>query len=93
VSSHYLPSCLLPRKLLHNTFEQLKMKLVLIFLILVIALARETNGKYAQALMYLTGTNEFIGTIGFNEQEEAWGVIISGSVNRLRAKALLVRQL
>ncbi len=69
------------------------MKFVLIFLILIVSLARDANGAYAQAEMYLAGTNDFIGTIGFNEQEVAWGVIISGSVNRLRPMATLVRQL
>ncbi|CAF1259157.1 unnamed protein product [Rotaria sordida] len=39
--------------------------------------------------MFLAGTNDFIGTINFNKQEEAWGVIISGSVNRLRPLATL----
>jgi hypothetical protein len=69
------------------------MKLALIFLVLVVSLAKETNGKYAEALMYLAGTNDFIGTIGFNEQEVAWGVIISGVVSRMRPMATMVRQL
>ncbi|CAF1138935.1 unnamed protein product [Adineta steineri] len=65
------------------------MKRILIFLVFVVALAQIANGNYAQAEMYLSGTNDFIGTIGFNEQEVAWGVIISGSVNRLRPMATL----
>jgi hypothetical protein len=69
------------------------MELVLIFLILIVSLTREASENCAQAEMYLAGTNDFIGTIGFNEQEVAWGVIISGSVNRLRPMATLVRQL
>jgi hypothetical protein len=68
------------------------MKLVLIFLILVVSLAGEASGAHAQAEMYLAGTNDLIGTISFNEQEVAWGVIISGSVNGLRPMATLVRQ-
>jgi hypothetical protein len=66
------------------------MKLVLIFLILIVALVNETNGIHAHAEMFLAGTNDFIGTINFNEQEVAWGVVISGSVNRLRPMATLV---
>jgi hypothetical protein len=89
----FCQSLLLSRKLFHNTFEQLNMELVLIFLILVVSLVREVSGNYAQAEIYLAGTNGFIRTIGFNEQEVAWCVIISGSVNHLRHMATLVRQL
>lgn len=66
------------------------MKLVLIFLILVVALLNEANGIDAYAEMFLAGTNDLIGTISFIEEEEAWGVVISGSVNRLRPMATLV---
>jgi hypothetical protein len=66
------------------------MKLVLIFLILVVALLNEANGIDAYAEMFLAGTNDLIGTISFIEEEDAWGVVISGSVNRLRPMATLV---
>jgi hypothetical protein len=66
------------------------MKLVLIFLILVVALLNEANGIDAYAEVFLAGTNDLIGTISFIEEEEAWGVVISGSVNRLRPMATLV---
>ncbi|CAF3379913.1 unnamed protein product [Rotaria socialis] len=65
------------------------MKLILTILVLVVSFVQESNGNYAEALMYLTGTNDFIGTISFNEQEVAWGVIISDSVNRVRPSATL----
>lgn len=54
-------------------------------------LMKESYGAYAEAEMFLAETNEFIGTISFNEEQEAWGVVISGSVNRLRPNASLVR--
>ncbi|CAF1324777.1 unnamed protein product, partial [Rotaria sp. Silwood1] len=44
---------------------------------------------HANAQMFLMGTNDFIGTVNFYEEEEAWGVVISGSVNRLRPLAKL----
>lgn len=66
------------------------MKLVLSFLILMVTFIREGDGIHAHAEMFLAGTNDFIGTINFNEQEQAWGVIISGYVNQLRPLATLV---
>jgi hypothetical protein len=66
------------------------MKLVLIFLIPVVALLNEANGIDAYAEMFLAGTNDLIGTISFIEEEDTWGVVISGSVHRLRPMATLV---
>jgi hypothetical protein len=67
------------------------MKLVLTFLVLGVALVREADGIHAHAEMFLAGTNDFIGTVNFNEEEEDWGVVVSGYVNRLRPLAILVR--
>jgi hypothetical protein len=69
------------------------MKFVLIFLVIIVSLVRETNQNLAEAVIYFSGTNDLLGTIGFNEQEEAWGVIISGALEHLRPNAILVRQL
>jgi hypothetical protein len=70
------------------------MKLALLFLVIVVSLVRESNeAVHAHAEMFLAGTNDFIGTINFYVEEVAWGVVITGSVNRLRPNALLVRQL
>lgn len=66
------------------------MKFVFIFLALVTIFVNEVNEVHAHAEMFLAGTNDFIGTINFNEQEVAWGVVISGSVNRLRSTKSLV---
>jgi len=51
---------------------------------------RETNETLAQAEMFLANTNTSIGFINFDEQEEAWGVVISGMVSGLRPDSLLV---
>jgi hypothetical protein len=69
------------------------MKIGVILLVVFASLAKEANGNYAEAQIYFSGTNNFLGTIGFNEQEVAWGVIISGAVEHLRPNAVLVRQL
>ncbi|CAF1003151.1 unnamed protein product [Rotaria sordida] len=65
------------------------MKLVLPFLVLVAARVCGVDGAHAHADMYLAGTNDFIGTINFYEGQEAWGVVITGSVSRLRPLATL----
>jgi hypothetical protein len=70
------------------------MKSNLIFLIIVVSLLRESNeAVHANAQMFLAGTNEFIGTINFYEEQVAWGVVITGSVDHLRPNSTLVRQL
>ncbi|CAF1406882.1 unnamed protein product, partial [Rotaria sordida] len=65
------------------------MKLVLHFLVLIAACACGADGAHAHADMYLAGTNDFIGTINFYEGQEAWGIVITGSVSRLRPLATL----
>ncbi|CAF4236282.1 unnamed protein product [Rotaria socialis] len=66
------------------------MKIFVFFLVLVAALVREVEQSvHANAKMFLAGTNDFIGTIDFYEEEEAWGVVITGFVNRLRPMATL----
>jgi hypothetical protein len=70
------------------------MKFAFIFLVIVVSLVRESNeAVHAHAEMFLTGTNVFIGTINFYEEQVAWGVIITGSLDHLRPNAILVRQL
>lgn len=66
------------------------MRVALSFLLLVLLLGAEAGGTHANAQMFLAGTNDFIGTVNFYLEEEAWGVVISGSVNRLRPLATLV---
>ncbi|CAF1018480.1 unnamed protein product [Adineta steineri] len=66
------------------------MKFIFICLILIIAAVKEGDGIHAHAEMYLAGTNVFIGTINLYEEEEDWGVIMTGFVNRLRPLAVLV---
>ncbi|CAF1590790.1 unnamed protein product [Adineta steineri] len=65
------------------------MKLIFICLVLIVAVVRESDGIHAHAEMYLAGTNDFIGTINLYEEKEAWGVIMTGFVNRLRPLAVL----
>jgi hypothetical protein len=66
------------------------MKLVLTFLILFIALVKRINGMFASAQIFLTGTNDSIGTIVFYQDPDVWGVVVSGFVDRLRPMATLV---
>lgn len=67
------------------------MKVVFGFFILVLSVVNEVNSIHAHAEMYLANTNIFIGTVNFYEADgEDWGVVISGSVNRLRPSASLV---
>jgi hypothetical protein len=66
------------------------MKLALTFLLHVVVLGTQARGTHANAQMFLAGTNEFIGTVKFYMEEEAWGVVISGSVNRLRPLTTVV---
>ena len=66
------------------------MRAALSFLLLVLVLGAEADRTHANAQMFLSGTNDFIGTVNFYVEEEAWGVVISGSVNRLRPLATLV---
>jgi hypothetical protein len=40
------------------------MKIGVILLVLFASLAKEANGNYAQAEIYFSGTNNFLGTIG-----------------------------
>jgi hypothetical protein len=70
------------------------MKFALIFLVIVVSFVRESNeAVHANAEMFLAGTNEFIGTINFYEEEVDWGVVITGSVDQLRPNSTLVRRL
>jgi hypothetical protein len=69
------------------------MKVVLTFLLLVVALVKGADGTHANARMFLAGTNNFIGQINFYMEQEDWGVVISGSVNGLRPLAVLVSRL
>ena len=67
------------------------MKVVLVCLIFIVALVNEADGAvHAHAEMYLAGTNDFIGTVNFYEEQVAWGVVITGYVNHLRPSARLV---
>ena len=66
------------------------MKVVFGFFILITVVS-EVNSIHAHAEMYLANTNIFIGTVNLYEADgEDWGVVISGSVNRLRPSASLV---
>jgi hypothetical protein len=70
------------------------MKFALIFLVIVVSFVRESNeAVHANAEMFLAGTNDFIGTINFYEEEVDWGVVITGSVDHLRPNSTLVRRL
>ncbi|CAF1016767.1 unnamed protein product [Adineta ricciae] len=44
---------------------------------------------HANAQMYLSGTNEYMGEVNFYMEEQPFGVVISGSVNRLRPSSVL----
>ena len=70
--------------------DTMMIQVVFGFFMLATAAASEVNAVYAHAEMYLADTNISIGTISFYEEEEDWGVVISGSVNRLRPTASLV---
>jgi hypothetical protein len=69
------------------------MKLVLLFLVLGVFPVKDAGGNFAEAQMYLSGTNDFIGLITFYERFIFSGVTISGYVNGLRPNVTLVRQL
>jgi hypothetical protein len=72
------------------TDKERKMKFALFFLVVVAVYGAEAYGTHANAQMFLAGTNDFIGTINFYVEEEAWVVVITGSVDRLRPLATLV---
>ena len=59
-------------------------------ILLVFVLGAEADRTHANAQMFLAGTNDSIGTVNFYLEEEAWGVVITGSVDRLRPLATLV---
>lgn len=69
------------------------MKFALALLLLAVVRETETRAIHANAQMFLTGTNDSIGVVNFYVEEEAWGVVISGSVGGLRPLATLVNRL
>ena len=67
------------------------MKVIFVAAIFTFALINTADQSiHANAQMYLSGTNEYMGEVNFYMEEQPFGVVISGSVSRLRPSSVLV---